>query len=106
MVVEVGERTRPTRFVVLVVLKEPFLCVLGETDQNTLLCNAILPANHSDVLLKRKQAFDCCLALQTAIELSDGRNDMVTSSRQNNSKIIKRNSDKVCRLALQNSTAL
>ena len=104
MVVEVGERIRPTR-VVLVVLKEPFLCVLGETDQNTLLCNAILPANHSDVLLKRKQAYDC-LALQTAIELSDGRNDVVTSSRQNNNKIIKRNSDKVCCLALQNNTAL
>ena len=44
------------------------------------------------LLLKRKQACDCCLALQTAIELSDGRNDMVTSSRQNNNEIIKCNS--------------
>ena len=57
------------------------------------LCVIVLIADHSDVLLKRKQACDCCSALQAAIELSDGRNDKVAFSHQNNSKIIKRNSN-------------
>ena len=69
-------------------------------------CNTIWPGDHSDVLLKRKQACDCCSALQAAIELSDGRNDKVAFSHQNNSKIIKRNSSKFCRLARQNSPSL
>ena len=75
----------------VVLLKEPFLCVLGETYQNTLLCSTTWPADHSDVLLKLKQACDCCSAQQAAIELSDGRNDKVAFSHQNNSKLIKRN---------------
>ena len=90
----------------VVVLKEPFLCVLGETYQNTFLCSTTWPADHSDVLLKRKQACDCCSAMEAVIQLSDGRNDKVAFSHQNSSKIIKRNSNKVCRLARQNSPSL
>ena len=47
----------------------------------------IWPAENSDVLLKRKQVRKCCWALQAMIELSDGRNDMVAFSSQNNNKI-------------------
>ena len=75
MVVEVSERTRPTRFVPVVGFcfeKESFLSVLDEAPQNTLLRDMIWPADLSVVLLKRKQVCGCCSALQAATEISDG----------------------------------
>ena len=76
----------------VLVLKEPFLCALDKTSENTLSCDMIWPANQSVMLLKQKQACGCSSALQATIELSDGRNDMVALSCKKNNKIIKCNS--------------
>ena len=50
-------RTRPTHCVRVAgfVLKEQFLCALYEASQNSPLCDTILPADQSAVLLGGKQ---------------------------------------------------
>ena len=87
MVIEVSECTSPTSLFLLLVfvLKEPLLCALGETYQNT-LCVIQFDLPITQMCSQNKRTHATFSALQAAIELvTDVQMDRCTD-RQGDSK--------------------